>query len=589
MIASRPLQTWVALRMLAGLFARQPRFSGIVVVLTILGLGADSFGLLILVPLLARLTAPTTAEGTASAHFAQGLPAGWQSLPLPSSLTGLLLLFLTLMSLRAAIRLSRDWASVRLRTTLVDSLRNEVLSALMGAEWRWLSMNKRSDHGNILLTEVQRINSGLQSGLSLLAAAAGILSYILVAFYISSVVTAMACGAGALLLLVFSRNQRKAWRLGSQQITVNRSLYDKASETLASIKLAKILGSQETHLRAFKGVAQNLRANQVRFTLESGLSRELFQLAGAAFLVVFIFAGLEVWALPVSQLLVLVLIFARLAPMLTSALQYLHLVLNAAPALEETSAVIAGARGAAEPAGEAMPTGKTLRTGIELKSVTVRYADEGPPALDHVTVHFPAATTTVVGGHSGSGKSTLADVLMGLLRPDEGEILVDGCRLEGARRIGWRQCVAYVPQEATLLNGTVRDNLLLGVPEATEGDMTAALQAASAHFVFELPQGIDTQIGDGAHGLSGGERQRIVLARALIRKPALLVLDEVTSALDEANEAWIRNSIAALSGTMTIVILGHRDTFLEIADQVVQLQGGQVAVTRTSERRARNA
>jgi ATP-binding cassette subfamily C protein len=165
---------------------------------------------------------------------------------------------------------------------------------------------------------------------------------------------------------------------------------------------------------------------------------------------------------------------------------------------------------------------------------------------------------------------------MGLLEPDEGQVLVDGVSLLGADRLLWRASVSYVPQDVFLHYGTVRENLLRGCADATEAEMIDALKAASAGFVFGLPLGLDTLIGDGEMALSGGERQRIALARGLLRRPAIIVLDEVTSSLDNPNAERIRNSITALAGRVTVVVIGHWEGFHDFADQVIELEDGQM-------------
>jgi ATP-binding cassette subfamily C protein len=184
-------------------------------------------------------------------------------------------------------------------------------------------------------------------------------------------------------------------------------------------------------------------------------------------------------------------------------------------------------------------------------------------------------------GASGAGKSTLADVLMGLLQPDDGCLCVDDVRLDGATRMAWRRSVAYVPQEVFLFHDSIRNNLLWGYEAASEAELITALKRAAADFVFDLPAGLNTLVGDGGVRLSGGERQRIALARALLKRPSLLILDEATSALDLESEARVRRSIENLHGDLTVVIIGHRLPTLEHADQVVVLDQGRIAARGT--------
>ena len=282
------------------------------------------------------------------------------------------------------------------------------------------------------------------------------------------------------------------------------------------------------------------------------------------------------WHTPVPELLTLVLVFSRLIPQFISAQQMFGHWLHALPALEQTEALLAQCQAHAEPQDSAPRAEWRVQHSIELQAVSVCYAARELPALQAVSLVFAARTTTAIMGASGAGKSTLADVLMGLLVPDSGTLVIDGEPLTGAARRAWRAHVAYVPQEVYLMHDTIRRNLLAGLHDATDAQMHEALQRAAADFVLQLPQGLDTVVGDGGVLLSGGERQRIALARALLRRPSLLILDEATSALDVENEARIRQAIEQLHGDLTVVIIGHRLPTLEHADQVVVLESGQI-------------
>jgi ATP-binding cassette subfamily C protein len=203
---------------------------------------------------------------------------------------------------------------------------------------------------------------------------------------------------------------------------------------------------------------------------------------------------------------------------------------------------------------------------------------EGP-----ISAEIPAHRVTALIGPSGSGKSTLADLACGLLEPDDGQILIDGTPLDAQARRAWRGRVAYVQQDPVIFFGTMRQNLACANRSADDDAMWRALDAASATFARSLPQGLDTLLGEGARRLSGGERQRLMLARALMREPDLLVLDEATSALDAENDAAIAEAIAALKGRLTIIIICHRGAMLALADKTITLQGGRLDAKRNAD------
>lgn len=265
---------------------------------------------------------------------------------------------------------------------------------------------------------------------------------------------------------------------------------------------------------------------------------------------------------------------------------------GASPAAESGSSAASGRRpdpASASPVlpvpsrsanGEAEEAGGRLRLerGIRLSGVVFGYeTGGGRRALDGVDLFIPAGSATAIVGHSGAGKSTLADLIMGLIRPQEGTVLYDGRPLNGRMLHELRRSVGYVPQDPFLFGGSVLDNLRMACPGVTEEEAFEALRLAAADgFVSRLPRGIRTPVGDRGVRLSGGERQRIVLARAILKRPSLLILDEATSALDAESEQAILASLDRLRGSMTILVIAHRLSTIRGADQIVVLERGRV-------------
>jgi ATP-binding cassette subfamily C protein len=220
-----------------------------------------------------------------------------------------------------------------------------------------------------------------------------------------------------------------------------------------------------------------------------------------------------------------------------------------------------------------------LKKGIEFRDVSFKYdKKDGNYVLKDVSLTVHVSETLVILGPSGGGKSTFADLLIGLLTPDLGEVLIDGRRLEGNLLHSWRKSVGYVPQESLLFHETLQDNMRWASPDSSEEDIWAALRLAAVEdFVKALPEGLNTILGDRGVRLSGGQRQRVALARALLRKPTLLLLDEATSNLDTENEQRIIEALQELRGTMTVVFISHRQSALQCADRVAEIEGGRVS------------
>lgn len=197
--------------------------------------------------------------------------------------------------------------------------------------------------------------------------------------------------------------------------------------------------------------------------------------------------------------------------------------------------------------------------------------------LRGVSFRIAKGTVTALVGRSGAGKTTIADLLLGLLTPTAGEILIDGVPLTPDNLPAWRHALGYVPQEPLILNASVRENLQRFHPGVTEEEMIDALKKAQAWPIIEnLPQGLDTLLGDEGVRLSGGERQRIVLARVLQGKPRLIVMDEATSAMDYENETAVREAIHGLSNEVTILVIAHRLATVRSANDGLVLENGRI-------------
>ncbi|MEO1159352.1 MAG: ATP-binding cassette domain-containing protein, partial [Pseudomonadota bacterium] len=215
----------------------------------------------------------------------------------------------------------------------------------------------------------------------------------------------------------------------------------------------------------------------------------------------------------------------------------------------------------------------TLDNGCTFDKVT--FAHEDQPTVENVSLFIPSGKITVLQGPSGAGKTTIVDLLLGLHEPASGSILIDGRPLTELSLKAWRSNIGYVPQELSLLHSSLRDNIALGNTALSDDDIADALQLAdAADFINTLPDGLEANAGEMGGRLSGGQRQRIALARALVGRPKLLILDEVTSALDPETEASICRNALGLAGEFTIIAITHRPAWSKIADRLYKVENG---------------
>src|SRR5690625_3739811 len=245
-----------------------------------------------------------------------------------------------------------------------------------------------------------------------------------------------------------------------------------------------------------------------------------------------------------AQLVLIVIIFSRLWPRVAGIQASLEHISAMIPSFKAVRSIQNECKKALEFQSQMNQDidRMIIEKAIECRGVFFRYDKQNPVyALQNINITIPTNHITALVGRSGAGKSTLVDLLMGLNRPESGNVLIDGKPLIRDQLMSWRRSIGYVSQDPFLFNTSIKENLTLVEPQATEKQIWEALEFSSAaEFVRKLPDGLHSLIGDRGIKLSGGERQRLVLARAILRKPSILVLDEATSSLDGENEQQIQ-------------------------------------------------
>jgi ATP-binding cassette, subfamily C, bacterial len=557
-------------RFVSMLFQAAPRAT--VASLALMGLVAvtEGAGLLLLLPLLA-LAGVNTGAPESSGMWTRIAPF------VPHSLAGALLLYVAVVGARSALEFAESVASVRVQVEVTRRLRERLYRALVRARWETVAPMRGARLAHVLTAELERVslttNQLLSGSLQLLIAVV----YAVTAIALSPALALIAAAGAVLLLLPARRQQREARRAGDMLTTLGAELFAGATEEVATLKVAKSAGIAERMADRFSERARTLSHALLEAHRRYRASGALLTAGAAAALAVVVFVAVSRLHLAPANLLLLLLVCGRLVPRIASVQSSFLLTARALPAAAAVQALLDELEGAAESAERAPSAQLAVTRGIELRDVTYRYPGADSPALHDVTLSIPAGRVTALVGSSGAGKSTLADLVLLLLTPERGELVVDGVPLATDRRDEWRASVGYVPQETHLFHDTIRENVRWVAPDASDDAVLVALRMAGASALLaRLPNGLDTKIGDRGTLLSGGERQRLALARALLRRPRLLVLDEATSALDPESELSIRQTIASLTPAVTVLTITHRLTTARQADHVVVLDHGAV-------------
>jgi len=531
--------------------------------LTAIAALTEGIGVVLLVPLIASL-----AGDTAFAGIKLGLPR----MPLPL----LLAVFVAMVALRGLLEVVRSLSAQRIEAAVVDGLRYQAVAALLGAEWRTLSTMQQSANRALLISSVDRVGEAVHHFSTITRTAVG-LAVLAAAGVFLSPPFALGCALFGILALAALRwLRRDARALGEALSRRYEAIYLHLEQTLSALRLIKSFGREKAETEALVRDFTSLRRAERSYILGSALARAALQVSAALVLAAVVWLAVVRWGAAIPVLLAFVALAVRVVPLIealqTAAQGWIH----ASPAFEDAARLITNAETAAEePAHEEAPR---LRSALMLDRVSYAH-DPERQGVAGVTFTIAAGSITALVGPSGSGKSTLADLVGGLLSPDEGHVTLDDVELTAGLRNAWRRRVAYVQQEPVLFSGSVRDNLLWAEPQAEEPQLRRALASASADFVHALPNGLDCPLGESGRTLSGGERQRIALARALMREPDLLILDEATSAVDADSEQAIVASVRNLAGRCTILVIGHRGALVDCADRTIELDRGRIVAS----------
>ena len=480
----------------------------------------------------------------------------------------------------SARTLASSWQTVVATAIAHDfkvHLRQRLYRAIVNTDWLFFSRSRSSDFTHALTTELDRVGRATRQLLRLIAEVGVAAVYILVAVFLSPTVSALAfVSAAGLMLLV--RRKMQATRAGMKEASrATKGLYAAANEQLSGTKTIKSFGAEERNVAIFSRLTERIARMYIDASRHGAAASRWLNIGMVLVLSLIVYVSIEILATPASQLLLLLYLFAMITRMLTRVQTHYHEFIVESQAFTTVTEMEARCEAAAEPEPE-RSEGIELRGAARLEGVSFAYQRSGEPlVISDLELTIPAGKTTAIVGPSGAGKSTIADLIMGLIQPDEGRVLVDEIPLRTEQRRAWRSKIGYVPQDTFMFHDTVRENLLWARPGASEGEIREALRLAAAEdFVSRLPEGMETVLGDRGVRLSGGERQRLALARALLRKPSLLILDEATSNLDSENERRIQSAIEELHGSMTILIITHRLFTTRSADVIYVLEQGRL-------------
>jgi len=460
---------------------------------------------------------------------------------------------------------------------VATDLRLSMLRAMLASRWEYFLHQPLGQLTNSMSIEAVRAANAYLYGATLISRVIEAMVYLTIATLVMWQAALFALLVGLLSYRLLGSLVKTARKAGKRQTKFTRSMVARLADTLLSVKPLKSMGRERLVNTVLISETKNINLALRREVMSAEVLSAGQEVLFALVLVVGIYVTLVRLELPIATVMVLGFLMHRILRNTGRVQRMYQKMAVCESAYWSIQKTIEKADLAVEhPGGELTPT---LEEGIELRGVSFSYDDKR--ILDELSLTIPAGSFTAIIGPSGSGKTTIVDLIIGLLQPAYGRVLVDEVPLQDLDMHRWRRTIGYVPQETVLLHDSVFNNVALGDPGISEADVVSALQAAGAWaFTEKLTEGIHSDVGERGGKLSGGQRQRIMIARALVHRPRLLIMDEATTALDPQSEAAICETLQQLRGRQTILAISHQPAMLEVADRAYRLQDGHALLEK---------
>ena len=569
-------------------FARDYPLASVLMILSLLLAGLiEGVGISMLLPIIGiTIGNPTGAEsliaaenGAVSSKLERMVADGFAFLGITPTLGTLLIILVATVTLKSGLMLLANKQIGYTVTRVATDLRLDLLHALGACSWQYFIRQPLGSIATSISSETSRASKAYQNSVIMTAQFFHALIYCIMAFLVSWQATLISLTVGFTIVFALKRFLKKSRRAGRRQTNLRKALMRLFIDTLQSIKPLRAMAREDASDHLLKK-----RTILLHKALQKQILNKEFLLAFQQILVTIFLAGgiyvlLTYWQMSLASVIVLVFLVSRLLKRLNRIQErYQEIMVNESAywSLQKTLKKVKSER--EDMGGDRKPS---LKQAIHLKKVSFAYDDR--QVLQNVSLTFPKGRIIAIVGPSGSGKTTLVDLVTGLLRPQQGKVWIDDLPLADVNLRSWRRMIGYIPQETILLHDTVLNNITLGDPGLSAADAQDALRAAGAwEFVNSMPKAMQSVVGERGGKLSGGQRQRIAIARALVHKPKLLILDEATSGLDPDSEAAVCDTLQQLRGELTILAISHQSALAKIADKAYRIQDGRILQAETT-------
>lgn len=553
-------------------FSRHKKKLALMTLLGFIGGFLGGIGIGAIIPLFYLVTNQT---GTSTDAISNIISRIFGFLHIPLTLPAIITLMIVLFALKAVFLYIANYLNSRIHVDYEMETRERLFKKTLEADWPYLMRQKIGYLDSVLMDDIGGISSALNNFSAAILTGTSLITYAIIAINISVPITITTLGLGLVLFLSLKPIFYKVRRLTGKTSETVKKVSHHVNQHIIGGKTIKSMSLEKNILD--KGISyfedlKSIRMEQYKYSLFFNTFLEPISLL---FIIIIFLASYRNPTFNIVTFVAIIYLVQKMFSFVQSiqskfntineSLPLINILVNYEKELDKNREFQGGKI--------KFNFQKTLR----FENVTFEYSD-GQNILNSLNLSINKGETTGIVGPSGAGKTTIIDLILRLLRPQQGEILIDDMNIDEIDMKSWHENIGYVSQDIFLLNDTIENNIRFYADSLSNENITEAVKSANIYdFVETLPNKFQTMVGERGIQLSGGQRQRIVLARVLARKPQLLILDEATSALDNESEHKIQEAIKNLRGKLTILIVAHRLSTVMHTNKILALKDGIIA------------
>jgi ATP-binding cassette subfamily C protein len=548
-------------------FGERPRESAFMSTVLFISSFAEALGMAMLFPLVSTIIDSEHSESRIHKMFIQI----FEFFNIEPSIGNILIVFACLIYIKAICLFLSMIKVGKISSGVARDTRERISKAFLRVDWNFFTGQRTGDITAAIGFEAERLSAIFIIGCRFVASTLQVIAYLSISIFANPYITLAAIIVAVLFSFAVKRFMYIAKEAGELQTVAQKSLMNNISESFNGFKAVKTMGIEDKVGKAFTKDIRNLFiVNIEKIKSKEGLKNIQEPLYVTVVAVGLYLISQSNYLSSPSDLLILPMLFYRTASKMSDMQKNVQSLIELTPAYYSTFKIIKGLEKNQE---KLQNTGDTPMLSNSIKFENVSFSYGAKDILKDTSITIPKGKLISIIGRSGSGKTTTIDLVAGLLGPSNGKILIDDKQLEEYSIKSWRQLIGYVPQESFLFYDTVKNNITFHQDQYSDEDVWEALEKAGAkEFAKALDGKLEYIVGEKGYHISGGQRQRISIARALLKKPKLLILDEATASLDPRTEKDIIETLVQLKDEITILAISHQNTIHEYSDELYFLE-----------------